>query len=195
MFALFKCVKANTQNSRDQLEFGVLLAVTLWSCIRRNRFCGLVRQHAIGTHLKSNCRRKTFSVGTGLAIDNQTKDAIFAAETFVGQYFLVGPVRVRGIRRANYDLAGGVFKRLGQIRSQAVRGRKLFAITEHFPHALRDRAHCRGFSHEIFRYLESLKRLVQPGSPFFVFVAVADESAILIFRSHGFARSQEDLVA
>ena len=92
MFALFKCVKANTQNSRDQLEFGVLLAVTLWSCIRRYRLCRLVRQHAIGTHLKSNRRWKTLSVGTGLTIDDQTKDAVFPAKTFVGKYFLVGPV-------------------------------------------------------------------------------------------------------
>ena len=57
-------------------------------------------------------------------------------------------------------------------------------ITEYLAKALAYRALGRGEANDLLWGFISFERLVQPGGPFFVLVAVADESAVFVGRIH-----------
>ena len=157
------------------------------SGVRCDGFRRLPGQRAIGPQPKLHGRWKALGVGARLAVHDQAEDAALPPETLVGQDLLVGPARLRGVGRADDDLARRVLQRLGQFRSEAVGGRQLLAVAEYLAHLLRHGAHRRHPTDEVLRHLVRLERLVQPGRPLLVLVAVADERAILVIRRQGMA--------
>ena len=71
---------------------------------------------------------------------------------------------------------------------------EFLAIAKYLAHERGDDTHRSTGSYEIFWNLEGLERFVQPGSPLFVLVAIADKSAVFVFRRHGLISPLEDLI-
>ena len=99
------------------------------------------RISAGGKHSRSACvgicRRAR------LARDDQAEDAVRAPEALEGEDLLVDPARLRGLRRADDDLAGRLLERRGQRRAEVGGGRELVAVAEHGREPRRHGPECR----------------------------------------------------
>ncbi len=186
-FPLREVVKAHTEHAGKKLELGGLLRVLARARIGGDGLAAHVGELVVFTELVDQRGRETLQVRglrvlrrAGFAVDDQREDAVCLAEPLEREDLFVGPPRLRSARGADHDLAGGCPQGLGQHLPQAGGGREFLAVTKDGRESLRNAAHRRPPSDEALRWSVCFKCLVQPGSPFLVAMAVADEGLVLI---------------
>ena len=137
--ALLEVVEADPEHAGDQLEQRILLAVLVRSRVGGDR---LGRRSSVSS--PSGPMRKISSVGkhscvgvrgilrrVRFAADDQAEDPVLAPETLEREDFFVDPARVRGLRRADHDLARRLFERPRQRLAEVGRRRELVAVAKH----------------------------------------------------------------
>src|SRR5258708_7133315 len=116
--------------------------------------------------------------GVGVAVDDQTQDAVLAPKALEGEDLFVYPAGLRRVWRADDDLAGGPLQGLADDRAQIGRGGEFFAVPEDRRQALGHRAVYGRPANQLLRRVVGLERPVQPAPPLGVTVAVAEKRPI-----------------
>jgi hypothetical protein len=114
-----------------------------------------------------------------LAVDDDAEDPVLAAEALEREDLLVYPVRARGARRADDDLADGLVQGFVDGGAKIGGAGELLAVAEDRREALRYRAAGGGQADELLGRPVGFQRLVQPAAPLCVAVAVAEEGPVL----------------
>src|SRR5205807_2266608 len=94
-------IEAQTEQPRDHLEFGDLLAVAVGARVGRNRLLALLGKRAVRADLEAQRGGKTFVFRmAGLSIHDNRNDAIDAPHALEAADFLVDVFAARSVRRA-----------------------------------------------------------------------------------------------
>ncbi|HSS05692.1 MAG TPA: hypothetical protein VLK83_00980 [Rhodanobacteraceae bacterium] len=175
-------VEIDAEQSRDELGARVRLAVLARPRIRGDRFEALAGCMAGRVETMRQRRRQAFVVPAsgpcaraGLAVDDETEDPIGAAQTLERFDFLVDPVRLRRVRRADHDQVRRLRERIADLGGKIGRARQLIAVAEHRRESCRDDAGTCREPDQPFRYRVAFERVMQPVRPGAVPVAVAQE--------------------
>ena len=110
------------------------LAALRGELARRRPACRSARSESIRASAVSGSAEAPGSPAT-----IRQKIAVLAPEALEGQDLLVDPARLRGLRRADHDLAGRLFQRGDQRRAEVGRGREFVAVAEDRRESLRYR--------------------------------------------------------
>src|SRR5205807_6100886 len=113
LLPLFQFVVTNGQDARKQLEQRVRFPIFAFAYVGADRFSRLIGNLTVCIHMKADRRRKTFQQsafgfvgGVWLTIDDQTQDAVFTAEHFIGLDLFIDPFRNGRLWRTNnYQVA------------------------------------------------------------------------------------------
>ena len=118
LFTPSQRIEADPEKSGNQLELGAAFSVLARARVRCNRFSARSTELAIRPKTKTQRGRKAFFVLSPrhvgcirFAADDQAENAVLASQTLECQNFLVDPLRLRGLRRADHDLACGICER------------------------------------------------------------------------------------
>ena len=178
-------IEADPEQSGDELEAGVILTVLAGTRVRCNRFSARRTELAVRPEAKAQRRRKAllfFAPGQvgriRLAADDQAENAVLAAQALERQNFLVDPLRLCSLRRADHDLIGRVSQGRVEQGPQIRGARQFVAVSEDRCDALGHLAARGHGADQCLRGTVFLERRVQPGRPTRITMAVADEGAV-----------------
>src|SRR5207253_2695814 len=147
-------------------------------------------------HMKADRRRKTFQQsafgfvgGVWLTIDDQTQDAVFTAEHFIGLDLFIDPFRNGRLWRTNNYQVARLTECDLDLAAEVGGARQFISIAKNGEQSFRNFVALARAADELSRNAVGLERFVQPLGPFFILMAVADKGPILIaFARFGLSR-------
>ncbi|HEX3122840.1 MAG TPA: hypothetical protein VHQ21_06015, partial [Rhodanobacteraceae bacterium] len=177
-FALPQRIESDTQQACNQLQPGSSRTVFAGPQVGCNRLGRSLSELAVSLEFEAQGRRETFTrvIRIRLAGNDYAVDAGAATEALECQHFLVYPVRMGSLRRADHDHRIGFAERILHTLAQIGRTGQFLAIAEDWTQPLRHRSELAGRPAQPLRDPIIFQRTMQPGSHGRIAMAVAHES-------------------
>ena len=176
-FALRKVVVAHAEQSRNQAQERTVAAIALGARIGGQR---LARRAArdVGRAQRGREAVPGRIVTRGIAVYDETEDAVAAARRAEGVGLGVHPARMRGRRRAHHHQRRRVGECRGDRAAEVASRLQFVAVAEHGPEPRRHRPVASGRADQALRDPIAFEPLQQPASVSLVRVAVAQERGV-----------------
>ncbi|MGB5132822.1 MAG: hypothetical protein WBO00_09425, partial [Steroidobacteraceae bacterium] len=144
LLALLEFVETDSEQTRDELQLRIGLAILAGSQVRRDGFRRPARKAAIRLEFVAQRRDETFlppiirpGSRVRLPIDDQREDVVASAHALEGAHFLVDPAGAGGRWRADDDEMSRRIERRRNRAAEISGAGQLFAVTEDWRESVR----------------------------------------------------------